>query len=58
MAVIDFLIEDDGEAVFLDLNPTGVFDWIAHRFDLPIYPAVGELLAALADRPILRRSAS
>jgi hypothetical protein len=48
MAVIDLLIDGEGEAVFLDLNPTGVFDWIACRFDLPIYPAVAELLAQLA----------
>jgi hypothetical protein len=56
MAVIDVLIDDDGEAVFLDLNPTGVFDWIACRFDLPIYPAVGRLLADLASGTASRRS--
>lgn len=50
------MIDDDGEAVFLDLNPTGVFDWIACRFDLPIYPAVGRLLADLASGTASRRS--
>lgn len=47
MAVIDLLVGDDGEPVFLDLNPTGIFDWIACRFGLAIYPAVAELLVGL-----------
>lgn len=58
MAVIDLLIDDDGDAVFLDLNPSGIFDWIACRFDLPIYQALGRLLADLATGTPSRRSAT
>ncbi len=56
MATIDLLIDDDGEAVFLDLNPSGIFDWIACRFELPIYQALGQLLADLASGTASRRS--
>lgn len=49
LAVIDLLRNDDGPPVFLDLNPSGVFDWIAARFDLPVYEALADLVVSRGE---------
>lgn len=36
----DFLIEENGEIVFLELNPTGAFGWIDKVYEGQIYRKV------------------
>ncbi|QVQ52153.1 hypothetical protein J4H86_26215 [Spiractinospora alimapuensis] len=42
---LDFVVQPDGEWVFLEVNPAGQWDWIQHETGLPIVEAiVDELL--------------
>jgi glutathione synthase/RimK-type ligase-like ATP-grasp enzyme len=42
---IDLIETPDGEFVFLEVNPSGQWGWIAHYAGLPIPDAVAEMLA-------------
>jgi glutathione synthase/RimK-type ligase-like ATP-grasp enzyme len=42
----DFTVTPEGEWVFLELNPNGQWGWIEDRTDLPITPAVADLLTS------------
>lgn len=49
----DLLLTPDGEYVFLELNPSGLFSWIEYETKQPITAA---LCAILADPPLRSRS--
>lgn len=41
---IDFLMDDGGQLIFLEINPTGDWNWIEHQTKLPITKAVVDLI--------------
>lgn len=41
---IDMIVTPTGEYVFLEVNPNGQFDWVAHRLHLPIYDYLAQML--------------
>jgi glutathione synthase/RimK-type ligase-like ATP-grasp enzyme len=43
---VDMILTPGGEYIFIEVNPNGQFDWIAHRTGLPIYEALAEMLLA------------
>jgi glutathione synthase/RimK-type ligase-like ATP-grasp enzyme len=43
---VDMILTPEGEYVFIEINPNGQFDWIAHRTGLPIYEALADMLVA------------
>ena len=45
-AAYDFIVNEVGDPVFLDANPTGQWMWLERRLDLPISERIA---AALAD---------
>lgn len=46
---VDMILTPRGEYVFIEINPNGQFDWIAHRTGLPIYEALADMLIAGAS---------
>ncbi len=45
-ASVDLIVTPDGEHVFLEINPSGQFDWIARLASLPIYEHLAAMLLA------------
>ena len=43
---IDMIVTPQGDYVFLEVNPSGQFDWIARLSGLPIYEHLAAMLAA------------
>ncbi|MBN8469250.1 hypothetical protein JYJ95_22340 [Corallococcus exiguus] len=43
---VDMIVTPEGEYVFLEVNPAGQFDWIAHFGRLPIYECLAAMLVA------------
>ncbi|PWB89657.1 hypothetical protein C5688_14520 [Methylocystis sp. MitZ-2018] len=43
-AAIDFILRDNGEYVFLEVNPNGQYGWIEDVIDMPITETLAELL--------------
>lgn len=41
---IDMIVTPAGEHIFLEINPTGQFDWVAQLANLPLYEALATLL--------------
>lgn len=54
-AAVDFVIDDEGRWVFLEINPGGQFMWLEDDVGLPMTATMGNLLmagrAALTDEP-------
>lgn len=49
---IDLIVTPQGEYVFLEINPNGQFDWIAHMTGMPLYEhLVAMLKAGRVDYP-------
>ncbi|MCX4550211.1 ATP-grasp ribosomal peptide maturase [Streptomyces sp. NBC_01267] len=47
-AALDFVVSPAGEWTFLEANPCGQWDWIAHATDLPIAEAIADELQGAA----------
>ncbi|MHB8523066.1 MAG: MvdC/MvdD family ATP grasp protein [Limisphaerales bacterium] len=47
---IDMIVTPDGEYIFLEINPTGQWDWIEKLTGMPISRAIAELLAYPPER--------
>ncbi|GCD45376.1 ATP-grasp ribosomal peptide maturase [Streptomyces paromomycinus] len=47
-AACDFVVSPDGEWTFLEANPCGQWDWIAHATGLPIAEAIADELQGAA----------
>jgi hypothetical protein len=48
-AAYDFLVNEDGEFVFLEVNPAGQWLWIEERLDLPISRALAQCLVGFCS---------
>lgn len=42
---VDMIVDDDGRFVFLEINPVGQYEWIAHACNFPIDRAIARWLA-------------